>query len=282
MVWTESGQWVVNIIVNKMVCCSSTIDEPLRVAITAYTVFARDQDLADHAEKVSTGDFEIGASDEQKIVERIYAAVIEQRLPPKTKLSEAMLCESFGVGRMPVRRALLLLASQGIVDLHSNRGAFVSSPSRKEVRDVFDARLALEPSIVRQVAEHAEPSVLDALERHIQQEQQAKDGRNRREAIRLSGEFHVKLAAATGNAVLIRMLRELVTRTSLIIGLFGTSDVSSCEEREHGCILDALRKRDGNAADTLIRTHLAHIEANLDLGAGGASEPNLTRIFGSL
>ena len=183
---------------------------------------------------------------------------------------------------MPVRRALLLLASQGIVDLHSNRGAFVSSPSRKEVRDVFDARLALEPSIVRQVAEHAEPSELGALERHIRQEQQAKDGRNRREAIRLSGEFHVKLAAATGNAVLIRMLRELVTRTSLIIGLFGTSDVSSCEECEHGCILDALRKRDGNAADTLIRTHLAHIEANLDLGAGGASEPNLTRIFGSL
>lgn len=242
--------------------------------------FVRGNFLAENAKRVSTGDGAELAPDEQQIVERIFAAVMERRLPPNTKLSESMLCETFGVGRMRVRRALLLLASQGIVNLHSNRGAFVARPDRKEARDVFDARLALEPSVVRQVAEAAGIGDLEALERHIELEQQAHNGRNRREAIRLSGEFHVKLAAATGNAVLTRMLRELVTRSSLIIGLFGMSGVSSCQEDEHLEILTAIRKQDSDRADALIRAHLAHIEADLDLSASRSEQPDLAEILG--
>ena len=65
--------------------------------------------------------------DESDIVERIFDAVIEQRLPPGTKLSESALCDAFGVGRMRIRRSLLLLASREVVELHANRGAFVAS-----------------------------------------------------------------------------------------------------------------------------------------------------------
>lgn len=219
------------------------------------------------------------ALDEHQIVEWIFAAVMEQRLPANTKLSEAKLCESFGVGRMRVRRALLLLANQGIVNLHSNRGAYVASPDGKEARDVFDARLALEPSIVRQVAGKAENLDLSPLDRHIELEQEALRNRDRRDAIRLSGEFHVKLAQATGNAVLTKMIRELVTRTSLIIGLFGVSGRSSCEEREHLEILTALRRQDAESAERLVRAHLAHIEADLDLFAGNDKEPDLAKIL---
>ncbi|MGI9424168.1 MAG: GntR family transcriptional regulator, partial [Hyphomicrobiaceae bacterium] len=205
------------------------------------------------------------APEEQQIVERIHAAVMEQRLPPSTKLSEAKLCEAFGVGRMRVRRALLLLASQGIVDLPSNRGAFVACPNRKEADDVFGARLALEPGIVREIAKHATPEELQALEQHIELEQQARKRRRRRDIIRLSGEFHVKLASATGNLVLARMVRELVTRTSLIIGLFGNSGISNCEEFEHLEILEAIGDRDARRAERLVRSHLEHIRAELDL-----------------
>ena len=117
---------------------------------------------------------ERATADEQRIVGRIYAAVMEQQLPPNTKLSESVLCESFGVGRMRVRHALLLLASQGIVDLHSNRGAFIACPSRDEARDVFGARLTLESNIVRQVAAQAGDEDFETLQRHIDFEQQAR------------------------------------------------------------------------------------------------------------
>jgi len=81
---------------------------------------------------------------EEDIVESIFEAVVEQLLPPGTKLSESALCEAFGVGRMRIRRALLLLASREVVDLQANRGAFVASPTPQQAREVFEARLTLE------------------------------------------------------------------------------------------------------------------------------------------
>ena len=75
---------------------------------------------------------------EEEIVERIFEAIIDQRLPPGTKLSEAALCEAFGVGRMRIRHSLLLLSSREVVDLLPNRGAFVASPSAEQAREVFE------------------------------------------------------------------------------------------------------------------------------------------------
>jgi DNA-binding GntR family transcriptional regulator len=217
---------------------------------------------------------------EHEIVEKIYTAVLEQRLPPNTKLSEAKLCESLGVGRMRIRRSLLLLANQGIVDLHSNRGAFIACPDRKESKDVFGARLALEPSIVRQVASIADETEFTALEKLIRLEQKSRVRGDRREAIRLSGEFHVQLASATGNAVLKRIIRELVTRTSLIVGMFGQPGAASCPEHEHLDILTALRAGEADKAAQLTRQHLEHIESGLDLSTANHQQLDLNAILG--
>jgi DNA-binding GntR family transcriptional regulator len=235
--------------------------------------------VAENARQIVSDSISGVAPDEHQIVDRITTAVMEHRLPASTKLSEAKLCEAFGVGRMRVRRALLLLASQGIVDLHSNRGAFVACPDRKEAHDVFSARLAVEPSIVRSVAASAQAADLKVLGEHIELEQEARAQRRRRDVIRLSGEFHVKLAQATDNAVLVRMVRELVARTSLIIGLFSKSDASSCKEDEHLGILKALRDRNPDRAEALMRDHLAHIEAGLDLSASEPEEMDIGRIL---
>ncbi|MGC1428559.1 MAG: GntR family transcriptional regulator, partial [Albidovulum sp.] len=147
-------------------------------------------------------------SDESLIVERIYKAVMEQRLAPNTKLSEARLCETFGVGRMRVRRALLLLSSQGIIKLQSNRGAYVACPDKSEANDVFAARMLIEPPLVRQLAQSSGDIDLALLTNHIALEDAAREKNERPEIIRLSGEFHTKLAQATGNKFIFRMMRE--------------------------------------------------------------------------
>lgn len=218
-------------------------------------------------------------SQEHQIVERIHTAVMEQRLVAGTKLNEAQLCDTFSAGRMRVRRALLLLASQGIVQLQSNRGAFVACPDPDEAGDVFGARLAIEPSIARNVAQSATERDFKRLERHIRLEQEALSAGRRRDVIRLSGEFHVMLASVHGNLVLTRMMQELVARTSLIIGLFGTSGISNCEEHEHQDILTAMRGRDVKRVDALIRTHLDHIKSALDLSSSPAQEVDISEIL---
>ena len=138
------------------------------------------------------GDTYTSNPEEQVVVDSIYTAIMEQRIAPKTKLSEAKLCEVFGVGRMRVRRALLLLASQGIVDLESNRGAFIACPSPQEANDVFTSRMLIEPKLVHGLCIAAHSPDVSHLEEHIKLEHAARTDSDRSHIIRLSGEFHVK------------------------------------------------------------------------------------------
>ncbi len=218
--------------------------------------------------------------DEQLIVERISSAVMEQRLPPNTKLSETKLCEAFGVGRMHVRRALLLLGSQGIVTLKPNRGAFVACPEPEEANEVFDSRVLIESALIRKMSDGLEDGILDSLEKHLEAEENARNGHDRREVIRLSGEFHVLLAAAGGNKVLARVVRELVMRSSLIVALFGPPGGVSCPADEHPRILAALAQNDSERAAQLLCAHLRHIQDGLDLTITQSGQQDLARVLG--
>ncbi|MFC3088258.1 GntR family transcriptional regulator [Tabrizicola soli] len=218
---------------------------------------------------------------EEEIVDRIFEAIIDQRLPPGTKLSEAALCEAFGVGRMRIRQSLLLLASRQVVELQPNRGAFVASPSTGEAREVFEARLMIEPNVARLAVERATEADLATLQRHLALEHAAHHGSKRREAIRLSGQFHVLLAEIAGNAVALRMVKELVTRTSLIIGIFGSPGVSNCRDEDHDEIFGTFRNRDPEAASRAMVAHLKHIQDHLELSGPMEAASDLVAIFRS-
>ena len=221
-----------------------------------------------------------GDISEEEIVERVFDAVIEQRLAPGTKLSEAAMCEAFGVGRMRVRRSLLLLASREVVDLHANRGAFIASPDAEQARQVFEARRAVEPALARLAAQRATPTDIGMLSGHIHAEAGARMTGRRHDAIRLSGQFHLLLAQVSGNPILSRLLKELVTRTSLIIAIFGTAGGDTCRDDEHEQIVKALEVGEGEVAAELMRAHLNHIEAHLDLSQRSAPSTDIVSLLG--
>jgi DNA-binding GntR family transcriptional regulator len=216
---------------------------------------------------------------EEDIVERIFEAVVEQRLPPGTKLSESALCEAFGVGRMRIRRALLLLSSREVVDLQANRGAYVASPTPKQAREVFEARLTMEPTIARLAVERATAADIENLSNHLKMEHAAHHEDSRNEAIRLSGQFHLLLAQIAANSVMLRMMKELVTRTSLIIGIFGAPSVANCRQDDHEQILNAFKARDGQAAADLMTQHLRVIEGSLELSSKTGGPIDLVDLF---
>lgn len=222
-----------------------------------------------------------GVPTEAEIVERIHDAVMEQRLPPGTKLSEATLCDAFGVRRGRVRRALLLLASRKIVELHANRGAYVARPTTQEAHAIFEARRAVEDAVAGLAAERATSEDLDRLEAHLQAEMRAQGAATRGRAIRHSGEFHVLLAELALNEILRDIVRELVARTSLIIAFYGISTEQSCRAGEHGELLEAFRRRDGDGARILMREHLLHIEHDIAISRTREAEPDLVQLFNS-
>lgn len=221
----------------------------------------------------------IDALGERDIAERIFAAVMEHRLPPGTKLAENALCETFGASRARIRRVLLILAEREIVALESNRGAFVARPTQDDARHVFQARCTIEPTIVRNAVSLISDAQIGLLRSQVKREIEAGRAGNRREAIRLSGSFHVRLAEFAGNPILQRVVEDLVARSSLIIGLFGSRRVSFCSEEEHSGLIMAIEKRNAARAPVLMLEHLNRIERELELNGPVERVVNLQEIF---
>ena len=90
---------------------------------------------------------------------------------------------------------------------------------------------------------------------HVRQEE-ASLGKDGPESIRLAGEFHIKLAEMTGNALLLRYVQEVSSRCSLILAIYGRPHSSECAVSEHCQLIEALRAGDGARAADLMDHHL--------------------------
>jgi DNA-binding GntR family transcriptional regulator len=208
---------------------------------------------------------DIGA---QHIRDVIRDAIVERRLAPGTKLSENDVGGLFNVSRTLVRAALQALSYEGLVSVEKNRGAFVACPSIAEAQQIFATRRLIEPVILREAARHIAKAEIKELRRLLAEEESLTNQRGapaRRAEIKASGDFHLAVAAMSGNAILKRFMDELVARSSLVIALYGQSVISSCGHDEHQEIVDALERKDIEVACKLMLQHIDHIEADLDL-----------------
>ena len=199
------------------------------------------------------------------IYDQIFAAILEQRLAPDTKLAEDTLGEIFGVSRTVIRAVLQRLSHDHVVVIRPNRGAVVASLSVREVRDIFEARRVIENGALELACERRQKSDITALKALVENEQEAFAGDDKGAWIRLSGEFHLALARIAGNETLAHTLRTLVSRTSLAISQYETPGQSACSQKEHFAIIAAIEAGDTKAAQKEMTQHLAECEAKLDL-----------------
>ncbi|MEO5795030.1 MAG: GntR family transcriptional regulator [Rhodoferax sp.] len=229
----------------------------------------------------------VPALSDSEIYERIVSAILDHRLQPGTKLVEDKLGTAFGVSRTRIRPVLVRLANEQIVTLTPNRGACVAQPTEQEAREVFEARRLVEPLLLERFMAIATPADIAVLAHFIAEEEAARAKGDMRYAIRMSGDFHLMIAERAGQQTLGRILRELVSRTSLILMTWGpvsqtdpNSWAGGCGCREHRSVLDAIRLRDVEAATRLMREHLAHLEAQVHFGAVATTSPDLIALFG--
>ena len=198
------------------------------------------------------------------IVDALTRAIVEHRLQPGTKLAEQKLADHFGVSRTLVRQALFQLVQKHLVRMEPARGAFVAAPTVEEARQVFQVRRLLEAEMVREFLRNSTPARLKALREHIAQEKAAlsRSG-DATEQQQLLGDFHVRMAELAGNAVLAQILRDLVSRSSLITLMYQRDSFTAHSQEEHAELLKALAAKDEKRAVKLMDEHLRHVEASL-------------------
>ncbi len=202
---------------------------------------------------------------DRKIYDSILKAVVSQRLPPGTKLTETSLCDLFSVSRTTVRKAIQSLAHDHILELRPNRGAIIAQPTPSETREIFAARRAVEAALVPLAIRNATTVQIARLRQIVKEEHASFHAGEYAHWIRLGGEFHVLIGEAANNAVLLRFLRELVSRCSLIIALYQSPGRTSCPNDEHERLIDVIAAGDEAQAVTLMEQHLIDIERNLHL-----------------
>ena len=220
------------------------------------------------------------ATSDAPVYDAIYEAVMEHRLAPGTRLTEASLCEIFGVSRAVVRMALLRLAHDRIVTITPNRGAAVARPSVQETREVFELRRLVEAAAMETVVERALPRELEALRPLVKQEHAAFKRGDVQHWIRLSRDFHLSLLALAKNAALNEVGRDLVTRSLLMTALYMPLGQATCASHEHAELIDLLAAGEGRRAARLMTAHLLACEARLRLDAPEEAVPDLAAALG--
>ncbi len=214
------------------------------------------------------------------IYARIWDAIAERKLRPGTRLKEEQLAELFTVSRARVRQALAALERDGLVTIYRNRGAFVSEPSIEEARDVFFARRMIEARLVERLCANPKSTAIARLRKHLEAEKAAHLAQNRKETIHLSGQFHLLIAELAGSRYLWQVLRDLISRTSLITAIYQSHSDTACGPDEHGQIVDAIAQGDSTRANRLMEHHLEHIEMALDLTDEKERSTDLRDILG--
>jgi len=190
-----------------------------------------------------------------------------ERLPPEKEMAQ-----SLGVSRASLREAVHLLGALGILDVRHGVGTFlVSSPTNllvhpvrwaltaeaQPVRQLLEARRVLEKSVAGLAAERATQKDLASLRRSLDE---MRNAATHDAYIDADVEFHISLAHAAGNAVLLQMMTSIRSLLYDVISR-GTHDPTALASaiHHHEAILTAVRARDAASAEAAMDRHIAAV-----------------------
>jgi len=191
------------------------------------------------------------------IVNRVRTMVYDGDLKPGDKVPERLLCETLGISRTPLREALKVLASEGVLELLPNRGARVAKLTAADVDEMFPVMGALEAlagELACANASEADLAELRAL--HYQMALHHTRG-ERAEYFALNQNIHEKIMGSAGNDLLVAMYEGLagrIRRARYISSI--TPERWKQAMAEHEDMLAALEARDGPRLAKVLRGHL--------------------------
>jgi DNA-binding GntR family transcriptional regulator len=197
-----------------------------------------------------------------RVYQGVYAAVLERRLEPGTRLREEELAAGFAVSRTVVRQALQRLAQDQVIELEHNRGARVPLLAREDVGHVFEARRVVECEIARRLGGRLSAAQMRELRELADAESAADAAGDAAAAVRLSGDFHRALARMHGNPLFLRLLDGLLPSTSLLMAQYKVGGGPVCVAHRHIDLVGALGES-AAAANTEMKRHLAELQASL-------------------
>lgn len=195
----------------------------------------------------------------EEAAERLRDLIVSGELAPGTRVNERLLCEQLGISRTPLREAIKLLATEGLVELLPNRGAVVAPLDPRRLTECLSVMGALEALAGELACRNATPSQVAQI-RALHEDMVGMHARGD-----LAGYFrhnqaiHLKIVELSANATLANAYRQLnanVKRARYMANL--SRERWDDAVKEHEEILNALEARDAKRLKDLLQDHLAH------------------------
>ncbi|MFK5912959.1 MAG: GntR family transcriptional regulator [Woeseiaceae bacterium] len=192
-----------------------------------------------------------------QVADRLREQIYQRELTPGDAIDEMALCERFGISRTPLREALKVLDSEGLIELVPRRGSFVRSMDVEELNELFPVMVVLEGLCAREAVENCEAEDLQKLEAmHEKLENLAEkgdvDGYYEQNFV-----FHQAIQDLSGNKLLQRVIGDLrkVLRLARHMQLTNPGRLEASLE-EHRQVMLAFRAADPDKADQKMQNHL--------------------------
>lgn len=193
----------------------------------------------------------------QDVFEYLKNAIIDQTIEPGSRLVESKISEMLGISRTPLREALHKLEREDWIEKTPSGGFQVVSLTIDDIEETFGIRSVLEAYAARLAAENCREKDLIPMEKKLLEYQKCLEKKNSDELQKINTEFHDLLYGLSGNPKLIKMINQLRAQISMfrqIILKQGKYAVESNDD--HFRMLDAIKKRDGDLVEQLVRAHI--------------------------
>ena len=193
----------------------------------------------------------------QDVFEYLKNAIIDQTIEPGSRLVESKIAEMLGISRTPLREALHKLEREEWIEKTPSGGFQVVSLTRQDIEETFGVRSALEAYAARLAAENYQEKDLIPLEKKMLEYQKCLEKKANDKLQKINTEFHDLLYALSRNPKLIKMINQLRAQISRFRQIILKQDEYAIESNEdHFRMLEAIKKRDGDAVEKLVREHL--------------------------
>jgi GntR family transcriptional regulator, rspAB operon transcriptional repressor len=201
--------------------------------------------------------------------EAIKQRILSLALRPGLFVNEQTLSDMVGISRMPVHQAVQRLKADGLLDVIARKGIVIRMTSFKELLELFEARLIVEPGIAALAAQRINTKDIKALRKMLAQSREHLDqNRSRRNFMALDRAFHAAIAEAAGNPILAEAQRPLHERSTRVwlVRVWGPDGLKDTQ-REHEDILTAIAASRPEAARKAMAHHLEGLRDRIVQGS---------------
>jgi DNA-binding GntR family transcriptional regulator len=192
----------------------------------------------------------------ESVVERLRNMIVEEDLAAGERLHDANLAATLQVSRTPIREAIKLLATEGLVDLLPGRGARVSDFSIDDIKQLFEAIAGIERNACELAAVRMTDRDLEKLQRLHERMSRHHAAGERPPYFKLNHEIHLAIVAASNNAILQAIHASLMTRARRARYAALSSQGRWVEAMaEHERLMVALAGHDARRAGEIMQQH---------------------------